>query len=58
MNKVFSKVSPVIWFVLGALGQPHRIKHVDRVLAHIKGLDGVWSASGSQIFDAARSQIS
>ena len=40
------------------VGQPHRIKHVERVLAHINGLDGVWSASGSEIFDAARAQIS
>lgn len=39
------------------VGQPHRIKHVERVLQHVSSLDGVWSASGSEIFDAAKAQI-
>ena len=39
------------------VGQPHRIKHVERVLQHVRSLDGVWSASGSEIFDAAKAQI-
>jgi peptidoglycan/xylan/chitin deacetylase (PgdA/CDA1 family) len=40
------------------VGQPHRIKHVRRVLQHVTSLPGVWSASGSEILDAARPQIS
>lgn len=40
------------------LGQPHRIKHVERVLDHVTSLSGVWSATGSQILDAAKPQIS
>jgi peptidoglycan/xylan/chitin deacetylase (PgdA/CDA1 family) len=39
------------------LGQPHRMKHLERVLDHVTGLSGVWSASGSQILDAAKPQI-
>ena len=35
------------------LGQPHRMKHLERVLDHVTSLSGVWSASGSQILDAA-----
>ncbi|GGF60637.1 polysaccharide deacetylase family protein [Alteromonas lipolytica] len=31
------------------LGQPHRIGQLERVLAHITSLDGVWSASASDI---------
>ncbi len=31
------------------LGQPHRIGHLERVLAHIMSHDGVWSASPSEI---------
>ena len=39
------------------VGQPHRIKHVRRILEHVTSLDGVWSASGSEILDAAKPQI-
>ena len=39
------------------VGQPHRIKHVRRVLEHVSSLPGVWSASGSEILGAARPQI-
>ena len=39
------------------VGQPHRIKHVERVLDHVTSLSGVWSANGSAILDAARPQI-
>lgn len=39
------------------VGQPHRIKHVERVLDHVTSLVGVWSASGSEILDAAKPQI-
>ena len=39
------------------LGQPHRMKHLERVLEHVTGRGGVWSASGAQIMDAARPQI-
>jgi peptidoglycan/xylan/chitin deacetylase (PgdA/CDA1 family) len=39
------------------LGQPHRMKHLERVLDHLTSLSGVWSASGSQILDAAKPQI-
>lgn len=31
------------------LGQPHRIGQLERVLSHITSLDGVWSASASDI---------
>lgn len=39
------------------LGQPHRMKHLERVLGHVTRLGGVWSASGAQILDAAKPQI-
>jgi len=39
------------------VGQPHRIKHVRRVLEHVTSLPGVWSAHGGEILDAARPQI-
>jgi len=34
-------------------GQPHRIGALRRALAHIMGHDGVWSASGAAILEAA-----
>jgi allantoinase len=39
------------------VGQPHRIKHVRRVLEHVTSLPGVWSAHGGEILDAATPQI-
>jgi hypothetical protein len=33
------------------------MKHLERVLGHVTGLGGVWSASGAEILDAARAQI-
>jgi peptidoglycan/xylan/chitin deacetylase (PgdA/CDA1 family) len=39
------------------LGQPHRMKHLERVLDHVTSLSGVWSATGSQILDAAKPQV-
>jgi allantoinase len=32
------------------IGQPHRVKHLDRVLSHLRGA-GAWIANGSQIVD-------
>ena len=33
------------------MGQPHRIKHLDRALAYILGHDQVWKATGEEIAD-------
>ena len=33
------------------MGQPHRIKHLDRALAHILAHDQVWKATGEEIAD-------
>jgi allantoinase len=33
------------------MGQPHRINHLDRALAHILAHDGVWKATGEEIAD-------
>lgn len=33
------------------IGQPWRIKYLDRALAHINESDGVWKATGSEIVD-------
>lgn len=33
------------------IGQPHRIRHLDRVLKHIVSHDEVWMATGGQIAD-------
>jgi peptidoglycan/xylan/chitin deacetylase (PgdA/CDA1 family) len=33
------------------MGQPHRIGHLDRALAHIMAHDGVWAATGTEIAD-------
>jgi hypothetical protein len=33
------------------LGQPHRIRQLERILRHIAGHDGVWAATGGQIAD-------
>jgi peptidoglycan/xylan/chitin deacetylase (PgdA/CDA1 family) len=33
------------------MGQPHRIGHLDRALAHIMSHDGVWAATGTEIAD-------
>ncbi len=37
-------------------GQPHRIKALERALAHIMGHDGVWSATGAEILAAFKDQ--
>lgn len=34
------------------IGQPHRIKHLETLLAHLSRLPGVWSAMPGQILDA------
>ena len=34
------------------IGQPLRIKYLERALAEIKKHDGVWFATGSEIIDA------
>ena len=39
------------------VGQPHRIKHVRRVLEHVTSLPDVWSAPGSEILAAAQPHI-
>lgn len=36
------------------VGQPHRIPHVERVLASLAARPGLWSATGSEIVDAWR----
>ena len=33
------------------MGQPHRIGHLDRALAHIMAHDQVWVATGAEIAD-------
>lgn len=33
------------------MGQPHRIKHLDRALKHILSHEGVWKATGEEITD-------
>ena len=33
------------------IGQPHRIRQLDRILKHITAHDGVWMATGGQIAD-------
>ncbi|MBL8381734.1 MAG: polysaccharide deacetylase family protein [Burkholderiales bacterium] len=33
------------------MGAPHRIGHLDRLLAYLKGRDGVWWATGAEIAD-------
>ena len=33
------------------MGQPHRIKHLERALAHITKHEGVWMATGQEIAD-------
>lgn len=40
------------------LGQPHRVKHLERVLDHVTALPGVWSTSASSVIDSARAQVS
>jgi hypothetical protein len=33
------------------MGQPHRIRHLDRALGHIMAREGVWQATGAEIAD-------
>ncbi|MFM1814000.1 MAG: hypothetical protein RLZ98_695 [Pseudomonadota bacterium] len=40
------------------IGAPHRIRYLDNALAHIAGHEGVWFATGSEIIDAYRKQVS
>ena len=35
-------------------GQPHRIKALEDVLAHIAGHEGVWSATGAEFYRCFR----
>jgi peptidoglycan/xylan/chitin deacetylase (PgdA/CDA1 family) len=35
----------------GVMGQPHRIRHLDRLLEYVRGHDGVWLATGVEIAD-------
>lgn len=37
-------------------GQPHRIKALERALAHVMSHDGVWTASGREILAAFKAQ--
>jgi hypothetical protein len=38
------------------MGQPHRIKHVEAVLAHVMSKPGVWNASAGEICAAWQAQ--
>ena len=38
------------------MGQPHRIAHLERALAHVLSQPGVWQATGEQIVTAWRTQ--
>lgn len=33
------------------VGQPHRVRHLDRLLEHLRGHDDVWIATASDIVD-------
>ena len=39
------------------IGQPHRIKHLETVLAHLMAQDGVWNARPQQILEAVEAQV-
>jgi allantoinase len=39
------------------IGQPHRIHALERILLHIQGFSGVWSATGGEILAAYLQQI-
>ena len=38
------------------IGAPHRIRYLDRALAHIAAHDGAWFATGGEIIDAVKAQ--
>jgi allantoinase len=40
------------------MGAPHRIKHVEAVLAHVMSKPGVWNATAGDIHDAWRKSTS
>jgi allantoinase len=40
------------------MGQPHRIRHLDRALAYVLSHDGVWQATGAEIADQFLAQDS
>ena len=33
------------------MGQPYRLKYLDRILAHVAGHEQVWKATGAEIID-------
>jgi hypothetical protein len=35
----------------------HHIKYLERAIAHMKGHQGVWFATGSEIIDAYQSSV-
>jgi hypothetical protein len=37
-------------------GQPHRIKALEKALAHMMGHEGVWSATGAEILEVYKGQ--
>jgi hypothetical protein len=39
------------------IGQPLRIKYLERAIAHMKERKGVWFATGSEIIDAYQSSV-
>jgi allantoinase len=39
------------------IGQPLRIKYLERAIAHMKDHKGVWFATGSEIIDAYQSSV-
>jgi hypothetical protein len=39
------------------IGQPLRIKYLERAIAHMKERQGVWFATGSEIIDAYQSSV-
>ena len=38
-------------------GQPQRIRYLDRILAHLRQMDGLWFATAGQIADRFRAQV-
>jgi hypothetical protein len=39
------------------IGQPLRIKYLERAIAYMKERQGVWFATGSEIIDAYQSTV-
>ena len=40
------------------IGQPHRIRYLGRILAHLRDKDGIWFATAREIADSYRAQVS